>query len=202
MQLINLFCVVITSFIFIGCSNMSLYYVKDAKINIFSENDKKTIAGNRQESSKLLLNGHYIKPGNNLVLLVRRFDKGSIFTVDDESYEKLTVEIKNYTFDKPIKLSSPDVRFYYSNGSSGFVSKGHGVYSASGSGSIIVKKNKMNKIAVELNLIILAKPAGAFPFEGRTVKIQELLIFKEIQIAGLTPWLGVPGLSLGEEVYP
>ena len=58
---------------------------------------------NRTESVKRLLNGHYIKSGNNIVLLVRKFDKGGAFTIDDETYEKITVEIKDYSIGEPIR---------------------------------------------------------------------------------------------------
>jgi len=181
---------------------MQLYYVKNAKMIAFSESEKNTFTGNRPEPAKLLLNGHYVKSGDSLVLLIRRFDKGSVFTLDDEIYEKLTIEIKNYTLGEPIKLGSPDIHFYYSSGSSGFIYKGHGVYSTSGSGNIIVKKVERNTIVVELDFTIWAEPAGPFPFEGRKVQVDGSLSFKEKQVADLTPWLGVPALSLGKEVYP
>jgi hypothetical protein len=202
MQITKAFCVAVVSFLSIGCSSMQLYYIKDAKMIALSESNKENFAKNRPESVRLLLNGHYVKSGDSLVLIVRRFDKGRAFTVDDEIYEKITIEIKNYTLGKPIKLDSPDIHFYYSSGSSGFVSKGHGVYSTTGSGNIVVNKVDKDTIAVEFNLTILAEPAGLFPFEGRKVQVQDLLSFKEKQLSDLSPWLGIPDPAMGKEVYP
>jgi len=181
---------------------MQLYYVKDAKLISFADVDESAFFGKRPEPTKLLLNGHYVTSGNNLVLLIRRYDKGNLFTIDDESYEKLTIEIKKYTVDIPIKFDSPEIHFYYSSGSCGFVSKGHGVYSTSGSGNLIIKKVEEDNIVVKLDFTSWAEPAGSFPFEGKKIKVQGLLSFKEKKVANLTPWLGVPDSSSGKEVYP
>ncbi len=202
MQLIKAFCVAVVFFLLTGCPTMQLYCVKDAKMIVFSESNRETFTGNRPESVKLLLNGHYIKSGDSLVLLIRRFDKGGVFTIDDEIYEKLTIEIKNYTLGEPVRLASSDIQFYYSSGSSGFISKGHGIYSTSGSGNIVVRKVEKNTIVVELDLTIWTEPAGPFPFKGSKVQMQDLLLFKEKQLADLTPWLGIPDSSFGKEVYP
>lgn len=181
---------------------MKFYYIKEANMIAFPESKGDAFSGNRPKSAKLLLNGHYVKAGDSLVLLIRRFDNGCVFTVDDETYEKLTIEIKNYTLGVPIQLGSNDIRFYYSSGSSAFVSKGHGVYSATGSGNVVVNKVEKNRIFVDLDLTILTEPSGTFPFKGREVKIQGSFPFKEKLLPDLSPWLGVPDPSLGKEVYP
>jgi hypothetical protein len=134
--------------------------------------------------------------------LIRKFDKGKLFTIDDETYEKLTIEIRNLKIGVPITLGSGDIRFYYSTGSCGFIYKGHGLYSTDGSGEITINKVKKNKILANIDLSIVANPAGTFPFEGKRIQIRETLIFDEIRITDLTPWLGVPNPSLGKEVYP
>ena len=82
------------------------------------------------------------------------------------------------------------------------MSKGHGVYSTSGKGNLIIKKVEKNLIEVKVDLIIVTEPAGPFPFEGREVHIQETFSFKKKKLNELTPWLGMPSLSLGKEVYP
>lgn len=203
MRLIKCFCAVAVLFLTVGCSGTQLYYVKKARIVASSEeNHEETYVKNRPESAKLLLNGHYVKTGDCLVLLFRKFNKGHLFTVDDETYEKLTIEIKNFTVGKSIGIDSHNVRFFYSSGSSSFLSKGHGVYSTSGAGNIVISKIEKNRITVELNLELWAKPAGPFPFEGRKVKLMGSFSFKEKQLVDLSPWLGVPDASMGKEVYP
>lgn len=195
-------CIVFVSAILIGCSDMQLYYLKDANMVTLAESNIEPITRNRPEDTKLLLNGHYVKSGDGLVLLLRRFEKGKTFTVDDETFEKLTIEIKGYTLDEPIRLDSPNIRFYYSSGSSGFISKGHGVYAKSATGHIVVKAVEKGSIIVGLDLTFWAEPAGPFPFEGREVKMKDEFIFTEKQLVGLSHWIGVPAKSFGEEVYP
>lgn len=190
------------SLLLIGCSTVNLYYVERAQMIPYSEVDKGSFTSIRPEPAKLLLNGHYVSTGKNLVLLIRQFDKGSPLTIDDEIYEKLTIEIKDYTVGVPMKFDSPDMRFYYSSGSSGHVTRGHGIYATSGSGTLVIKAVEKNRIVVDLDLTMWATPAGAFPFEGRNVHVRELLSFEKKEIAELTPWLGIPDSSLGKEVYP
>jgi len=149
-----------------------------------------------------LLSGHYVEADDNLVLLIRSFDRGSFFSIDDEGYEKLSIEIKSYRIGEPIYLNSPDISFYYSRGSSAFINKGHGVYSASGSGEIIIKRKEKNRLIVKIDLSLNAEPAGAYPFEAEKVEIKGEYIFIEKQVSELTPWLGMPDPSLGKEVYP
>lgn len=185
-----------------GCSAMQYYYIQDAKLAQSSDSEEIPFVGNRKESINLLLNGHYIKAGNSLVLLIRKFDKGSLFSVDDETYEKLTIEIKKYEVGVPMSLNSSNIKTYYSSGSSGFVRKGHGVYADLGKGNITIKKINKNKIVAELDFTARAEPTGVFPHEGRTVVIQDSFVFNEKRIADLTPWLGIPDASLGKEVYP
>ncbi len=201
MRLTPLLCIVF-SLSLVSCSRLQTYYVNNAQIASNLEGEKGTFTENRPESTKLLLNGHYVKSGNNLVLLFRRYTTGSIFVIDDEGYEKLTIEIRNYILGKPIRFDSSDIKFYYSSGSSGFVSKGHGVYSTSGSGSLTIRKVERDKITAEIDLTMWARPAGAFPFEGKQVQIRKWVSFEEKNIAELTPWLGIPDSSLGKEVYP
>lgn len=47
-----------------------------------------------KDTGTKLLAGHFVTPGQRLALLLRTFDLGSLFAVDDERcYEKLTIEI-------------------------------------------------------------------------------------------------------------
>jgi len=189
-------------FLAIGCSSTHTYYIKGAKLVDNKENEEAKFLRERTEPVRLLLNGHYIKSGDYLVILVRKFDRGNLLAIDDEGYEKLTIEIKRYMIDTPISLDSGDVDFYYSSGSSGFVSRGHGVYATHGTGEITIKDIGRNELLIKMDISLLAKPAGSFPFEERTVHIKEELVVKEMTINRLTPWLGVADPSPGKEVYP
>jgi len=201
MQLIAVLCVVY-SLLLVGCSTMNLYYVRDAQMIPFSESDRGELTGSRPDAVKLLLNGHYVRTGKSLVLLIRKFDQGNALTVDDELYEKVTIEIQDYPLGIPIKLDSRDLRLYYSSGSSGHIARGHGVYATSGSGTLVIKAFEKGRIVVDLDLVLWATPTRAFPFDGKEVHVREVLSFEEKKVADLTPWLGIPDSSLGKEVYP
>ena len=192
------------SLLIFSCSTRSFFYVNDAKMLSISERNELIDNKNRSEPIKLLLNGHYIESGKNLVLLIRKFDVGKRTAIDDEYFEKLTIEIKKYELGKPIKLESPDIQLYYSEGPSGFIYKGHGYYSTCGSGYIIINKTNTNTLVAEINITTMAKSAGVFPSppEGWEVNFKGKYSFKEIKISKLTPWLGVPDSSYSKEVYP
>lgn len=193
--------VFVFSLLLIGCSQTQLIYLKDAELARSVEAPEYAFLKNRPEGVKLLLNGHYVKSGNNLVLLIRKFDAGKLFTIDDETYEKLTIEIKSFKIGVPVILGSDDISFYYSSGSSGFIHKGHGVYSTGGSGSVTIKEIEENRVVADMDIWVLAKSAGVFSFE-RSIQIRGTFVFNEKRISDLTPWLGVPDPSFGREVYP
>lgn len=197
--------ILIIHFLFIftfGCSNLSLVYLQDAKMINTSKSENLSIAKNRPEPVKRLLNGHYIESGDSLVFLIRKFDQGKIFSIDDEYFEKLTIEVKNYSIGQPIKIGSSDVSFFYSEGNSGYIYKGHGLYSITGSGQIIINKVGRNTIIAKIDMVISTEPAGIYPPRGRKIEIKDRLIFKEKKIEELTPWLAAPHSSFGKEVYP
>jgi hypothetical protein len=202
MQLIKLIFLLSLSVLFFGCLTTQYYYIKSAKLYGSTGNESRPFTEDREEPIRLLLNGHHIKAGSYLILLIRKFDRGSLFSIDDETYEKLTIVLKNFNIDEPIDFNSSSVQIYYSRGSSGFVRKGHGVYADSGKGTITIRKIDINKVIAEIDFKTTAKPAGAFPFESQQIEIQDSFTFSEIEVAGLTPWLGTPSPDIGKEVYP
>jgi len=188
----------------VGCSRMqeSYYYLKGAELAKSHQWPEHAFLKSRPEPVGLMLNGHYVKTGNNLVLLIRRFDRGEFFTLDDEIYEKLTIEIRRFDIGVPIRLGSSDIDFYYSRGSSGFAYRGHGFYSTSGSGALTIKQIEQDKITAAMDFSILAKATGAFADQEKTIHIVDTLVFEEKSVGELTPWLGLPSPSIGKEVYP
>lgn len=197
----TIFYAITFSFLLVGCSQTQLIYLRDAELAGSIETPEYAFLKNRPEGVKLLLNGHYVKSGTNLVLLMRKFDKGKLFTIDDETYEKLTIEIKNLKIGIPIILGSDDISFHYSKGSIAFIDKGAGVYSTDGTGRITIKDIEGNKIVADIDISVSAKSAGVFPFE-RSISIMGTFVFSEKRVSDLTPWLGIPNPSLGREVYP
>ena len=187
---------------YLGCSNTYLFHINGAMVLEQREIEKEPVFANRSAGAKALLRGHYVGPGNNLVILIRRFDPGSPLAIDDETFEKLTIEINKANIGTPIDANSSEMKISYSTGAAAFVAKGHGVHSTLVSGHAVIRENNKGKLKVKLNLLIKTEPAGSFPFEGRTVRIDEEYTSHEISIEDLTPWLGKPSDSIAEEVYP
>lgn len=171
-----------------GCTNLSLFYLEDDHLIDLCQGTKL-----RNSSIERLLSGHYIEFGNNLIILIRKFDVGDPDAVDDETYEKITFEIKNYQESKPISVNSPDVKFYYSSGASAFISRGAGVFSSEASGIIVIEKKRPNRLRIKLDVLLLAKPAreGTALIKERTVTLKDEYVLKKISLGQLTPWLGV-----------
>lgn len=119
--------------------------------------------GLRNLAIERLLSGHYIESGDNLIILIRKYDRGDPDAVDGETYEKITFAIKNYEEGKPMAVNSPDVRFYYSSGTSAFISRGAGVFSSEASGIIVIEKKSPNRLRIRLDVVLLAKPASEGP---------------------------------------
>ncbi len=173
----------------VGCSNMSGVYISGAKKIPIAEATKLNISKDKSDPIKNLINGHYIAPGNNLVFLLNQFEVGEKFSVDDEYYKNLTIEIINYTIGEAIEVGSSNLSFFYSEGPTGFIYSGYGYYSNTGYGDITIKEVSMNTIIAELNITILKQSAGVFPepkrkeveFKGNyTFKKEELLKSKPL----------------------
>ena len=190
------------SILFFGCSTKEHYFISDAKLNKNYTDEKQNLIRDRNEVSNLLLSGHYISSGNSTILMIRNFDRGNILSVDDETYEKFSIELKNYEVGVPIEIGSLNLKIYYSAGSSGFARKGHGVYADSGKGIITIIENNNDKLTAKIDFTTFAKPAGAFPLEGKRIKIKNTFVFRKKKISDLSPWLGVPDILIGKEVYP
>jgi hypothetical protein len=158
----------------------------------------------RDPAIKRLLAGHYIEGGARLVLLLRTFDQGKPFVIDDETYEKLTVELRSYEIGIPIELSSPEVKLYYSSGGAPWISRASGVFSSEASGTIIIEEKNENHLRLKLQITIPAKPAkgSTVLIQERTVEIKEGYTLQKILLEQLTPWLGMRHPSYYKEVYP
>lgn len=181
-----------------SCARTDLYFVNHARLA------PPPAAG--ADPGALLVAGHQIESGPHLVLLLRTFEPGHWFTVDDERFDKLTIEVHSYRPRVPIDLPSPDVDLFYSSGSSGFVSKGAGVFSREAHGTLTIVDSDQDHTEVKLDLRISAQPASAaVPMHSREVVKRGQFRFASISPEKLTPWLGKPGLgreALRGAAYP
>lgn len=190
-----------------GCSERTdLCFVTDATMGSDEVVEENEYIRNRRKGVQLLLNGHYISSGGNLVLLVRKWDRGPSHIMDVATFEKLTVEIEAYESGVPIRMDSGSVRLYYSKGSGHFVSGSPGYYASKANGTIAITDLRSDKLRVSLDISVLPKHNGILPgpgiLEEGKLEIREDYRLRRVPIDRLTPWLGVPDISILEEVNP
>jgi len=150
-----------------------------------------------------LLAGHHIERGRALVLIGRTFDPGSLLTIDDETYKKLTIEIPTYDPDVPIKIPGPGLKVFYTTGSAAWVRRAVGVSSTNATGAIVIRNKTRERLTAKIDLIVHVKePLQPPDRASREVKIQEEHTFTKIDLEDLTPWLGTCHPSPSKEVYP
>jgi len=184
-----------------GCAEKEfLYYVEAADLVAFGER-----SDIRQQEAEALLRGPSVKRGNGTVILMRKFDRGELFTIDDETFEKLTIKIPEGEVGKTMRLPSPEVQVYYSQGASAFVSKGQGLYASAGTGEITITYKRKNRLGIKLNLQITAKPPTQQAFQAYKEKLVQFAgeyELRKISLDKLTPWLGGSSSSTESGVYP
>jgi hypothetical protein len=190
----------------VGCTQRQLVYVQGGSLpEPGIQSARSSYVLDRDERVNLLLSGHYVEDGENLVLLIRTFDPGSIVAIDDETFEKLTIEIEKDSIHvgEPITLRSSGARFFYSRGVSGYIYRAHGVYSTDGSGTIEILDANNDSMTVDIDMTINVKPARkSVALEEGVVRKSAKLTFKRISVDELTPWLGMPNQEYAKEVYP
>ncbi len=185
------------------CCKRDYLYIRNAKISTSEEIQKFKFLKERKKTIKPLLEGHYISPGNNLVILIREFDCGRTSTIDDELFRKMTIEIEKYISYISLDLSSPTIKVNYSNGSSAWAFRTGGAYSSTGTGKIKIIDLEENMLLLEVDVKLLCKLSKeSFP-KNKTIQkiIKKEYILKESSIDELTPWLGVPDPSWDPELY-
>jgi len=192
------FVIILLCFVLSNCNKVDYYFIPDAKIKQNIQTDY-----GRNNDTSMLLTGHYIESGTNTVLIIRKYDKGSIFSVDDEIFQKLTIQLDEFEIGTPISASTSGLLINYSKGVSGQIRRGDGRYSTSTRGSLTVMKQVENKMEVKIDLQFEVIPTEAFSILGPiNENINGYYVFKKIKIDDLTPWLGTPGETPGKEVYP
>ena len=196
-----------------GCSKTQIYYIKNASLPLSSEqtfvvenNDfsfYEKYENDKKKNRELLLGGHYIKEGKNIVLLIRKWKAGKIYIIDDEWYEKLTIEIKDYQIGIPIIIPSDQAKLYYSKGGSAWIDHGAGFYSSDATGEILLSKISERNLIVKINISLKAKSADSLQKKQKIrAKFEGEYSFSKILLSDLTPWLGMPDPPLYTGGYP
>lgn len=138
-----------------------------------------------------------IVEGSNVVLLLREWTPGKIFTTDDERYRKLTIELSSVVVGEPLRVGEAGMKVVVSDGSS--VWKRGRCGSETGEGTVVVKEYDESELTADLDLRMECRYARIEIPTG-SVLIQGTFRFRRIDIDEMTPWLdgGVTGAALYE----
>ncbi len=186
------------------CCKREYLYLKNARISTSADIHEYGFLEERNKTTNRVLSGHYISPGNNLVVLFRESDCGDPSVDDDQTFTKITIEIENYKSYTPISLSSPEVKFRYSHGNSRYMYRGAGINSSTGSGEITIMERNNKYLFIKMDIKLQAEPAEGFFHKDKSLekRLYKTRALKEISMDEITPWLGAPNPSIDREVYP
>ena len=188
----------VASVCLVGCSSSRFHFLESARI---AENCP--TSEERPPAVQRLLAGHHIERGRALVLVARTWDPGSFFTIDDEMYTKLTIEIAKYEPDVPLKVPREGLRLFYVHGASAWVRQAAGSSSAEATGTILIHKKDDDRLTAAIDVIVSGRdPTEPLDKTPQDIRIRETRTFSRIQLEDLTPWLGTCYPSPSREVYP
>src|SRR5258708_7495547 len=93
-----LFCIILVlislSVLFTRTTGQRLYYVENAQLSLPPNHGKRQDNGwNPQECQRVLQESHRLSRGEKLVLVLRKWDRVSIWRDDDDTFEDLSIEI-------------------------------------------------------------------------------------------------------------
>lgn len=190
-----------------GCASSSGFYIEHAELarTISAPTrraDPADLAEWRSEPVRRLLSGHYVKQGESLVVLIRRFDSGDFFATDTQVFEKLSIELPAEPLGKVVPVNAEGVKLYYSRGSSAFAKSGYGAYGTEGWGTVVIERCSESKLRAKLDMDIKVQSAREdVLLQGETVRIHGSYTLDRITLDDITPWLGAPG-ALDDETTP
>lgn len=173
-----------------GCTTTSRHYVRDAQIAPSSHGD-----------------GNWIEPGSSTVLLFREYDPGDHFTIDDEKFEKLTVELPHVRTGDRFRLGGEGVRVLLTEGASGWAPGGGYCVASTGTGEVAIVEHSESRgvLVARLALVLNCESRDrVWKFPVRQVRVDGEYPFRAIAYDDLTPWLGRDAATGhgGFAVYP
>ncbi|MBK8285376.1 MAG: hypothetical protein IPK97_11130 [Ahniella sp.] len=141
------------------------------------------------------LYAHRITAGSGLVLAYRWYTPGSVFTIDDEGFEKLTVWLPDQQAIEAsvLDISSPSVLVVYTRGGAAWPKSACSGWLTSGT---VRLEEKGSAILVDVSGELRAA-SGTCPPEVKKVFSTAALG----DIERLTPWLGAKGRHPYDESY-
>ncbi len=144
---------------------------------------------------------HRIVPGEGVVIAYRSWSPGSIFVVDDESYEKMTIYMPgSLPSEGEIKLEdNPNIITVYVLGGSAWPK--HGCYGTATKGVLHFTPESLERMQAEVSF--QADLTNAFSGDSceQIIFNKKFTIHKKL-IKDLSPWEGRPSDRIRQETYP
>lgn len=148
--------------------------------------------GNDHENSnQCLLDNHSIVQGHNTVIGIRSYSGGDPLAIDDESFEKITLEISNLPADRT-KISVTPRKFLYSSGTSREFNPRPGAYSQSFVGLAEIERHNRDRLTVNLHLNTNLRSSYIYEVQNPIHSVERTISCDRIIPSQLTPWLGSP----------
>lgn len=186
-----------------GCSttSRSSFYVEHASLVKVDSSAK----GREDftDANALPIAMHRLQKGDGVVIGVREFSGGSMFTVDDESFRKMTIFIAESTLASGhYSLTDGNAIAYLSQG--GSAKPSGGCFGRAKDGRVVIKK--VDNSSVHLALTASFEMSSPLGWPG-TCAPKELDIALEVEkreFEQLTAWEGriTTGTTLGQELFP
>jgi hypothetical protein len=168
----------IATLLLVGCATADRRFVRDAQI-------QQVGAGGASQ----------IGAGSRVVLKLREWDPGEVFTTDDESYRKVTIELSPVVVGERVPVGDPRMKVVLSDGSSVWDVSRCG--SETGEGSVLVERYAGDSLTAQLALSMDCR--YRYPkIPAEIVRVEGTFRFREISFAELSPWLdgGIDGPAL------
>lgn len=124
-----------------------------------------------------------------MVLIVRKWDRLSMWRDDDDTYEELSIEIDKPEFGSPIQIGALNVQLRYSAGRRHGVNRCEGVFSTTGNGYLVLSKGPVGLITAKLNVSVRPQDVGTFA-PREPVSIRESITFESVSLEFIQAGMG------------
>jgi len=187
-----------------GTPDVQSFYVLGAKLS-----EVKPLQPNGLDHELLRQGGqeydpNSLVPGTSLVLSIRTFYPGAAMIVDDEAFEKLSMEIPSLRVGVPVDLAAGDVRVYYAEGSSSWSATAGNAFAKQAQGTVTILSVDEARGVLKAHLDLVAQPHFADcrkpSADPEAKEVHGEFSFARKKLDELSAWLG--GKKTGLRNFP
>jgi hypothetical protein len=176
--------------VFSNTGGQRLYYVEHSQfLSSLNLRTQKTGGWNPSECQWLLRKSHQLTRGDRLVLIIRKWDRLSMWRDDDDTYEEFSIEIDKPEFGSPIQIGALNVQFRYSAGRTHGIGRCEGVFSTTGNGYLILSKGPIGLLTAKLDVNVRPQDVGTFAAR-EPISIRDSITFESVSLEFIQAGLG------------